>query len=291
MKKSKFNFSPYRIICFAVMSLLACLFIFMLVIGFLTSIKSDVQVLFDPFGLPKPIAFKENYSRVFKYFVYPVGSYKPKFLMIDMAFNGLIYAVGCSFFSTLSCVLVGYATARYKYVSSKVVYTFVLFAMMCPIVGSQASEIQLLRSMKLYNTFVGSFLLKFNFISVYYLVMHAMFASIPITYTEAAKIDGAGTFNIMFRIIVPLAKGTISLIMLLYFIAYWNDYQTPLLYLPNKPTISYGLYSFIFSTIPDLTSDNVKIGACLIVATPIIVLFSIFSKKIVGGVAVGGIKG
>ena len=291
MKNKKRVISPYTVICFAFMGLLAALFIFMLVIGFLTSVKSDVQVLFDPFGFPNPFAFKENYSRVFRYFVFPVGSAKPRYLMLDMAVNGIVYALGCSFFSTLSCTLVGYATARNKYASSKLIYAFVLFAMMCPIVGAQASELQLLKSMGLYDTFAGSFLLKFNFLSVYYLVMFATFAAIPATYSEAAKIDGAGTFTIMFRIIIPLAKATIALIMLLYFIAYWNDYQTPLLYLPNKPTISYGLYSFIFSTIPDLTSDNVKIGACLIVATPLIVLFSVFNKKIVGGVAVGGIKG
>ncbi len=291
MKKSKFSFSPYTIICFAVMFLLSFLFIFMLAIGFITSIKSDVQVLFDPFGLPDPIQFVENYSRVFKYFVYPIGAKYPKYMLGDMVFNGLFYALGCAFFSTLSCTLVGYATARYKYASSKIIYAFVLFSMMMPIVGAQASELQMLKNMGLHDTFLGSFLLKFNFLSVYYLVMWATFSSIPATYTEAAKIDGAGTFTIMFRVIVPIAKATISLIMLLYFIAYWNDYQTPRLYLPNKPTIAYGLHLFVFSTIPDLTSDNVKLAACLLVATPIIILFAIFNKKIVGGISVGGIKG
>lgn len=291
MKKRKFVFSPYTIICFVILTLLASLFIFMLVLGFLTSIKSDVQILFDHLGFPKPIVFKENYSRIFKYFVFPVGSANPKFRMFGMVINGILYAVGCAFFSTLSCTLVGYATARNKYVSAKIIYVFVLFAMMCPIVGSQASELQLLSNMGLYDTFPGAFLLKFNFLSVYFLVMFATFAAIPQTFTEAAKIDGAGTFNIMFRVIIPLAKSTIALIMLLYFIQYWNDYQTPLLYLPSKPTIAYGLYEFIWSTIPELTSDNVKIGACLIVAAPLTILFAIFNKKIVGGVAVGGIKG
>ena len=291
MAKRKFTLSAYTIICFVIMGFLSLFFLFMIAIGVLTSVKSDTQVLFDPFGFPKPIAFRENYSRIFKYFVYPVGSRRQDFEMIDMVFNGLIYAIGCAFFSTLSCTLVGYATSRNRYLSAKLIYVFVLFAMICPIVGAQASELQLLKTLGIYDTFVGAFILKFNFLTIYFLVLYSTFKSIPITYSEAAKIDGEGTFRIMFQIIIPLARNTIALIMFLYFIQYWNDYQTPLLYLPSQPTIAYGLYSFIFSTIPDLTSDNVKIGACLIIALPMIIIFAVFNKKIIGGIAMGGIKG
>ena len=62
--KNRKTISAYTIICFSIMGLLSLFFLAMLVIAILTSVKSDRQVLFDPFSLPKPFVFKENYSRI-----------------------------------------------------------------------------------------------------------------------------------------------------------------------------------------------------------------------------------
>ena len=122
------------------------------------------------------------------------------------------------------------------------------------------------------------------------MVLFAAFSAIPKTYSEAATIDGAGTFTIMLKIIMPLVANTIATVFLMYFIQYWNDYQTPLLYLPSYPTIAYGLYQFVWTTFDAVSTENVKLAACLVVAIPIIVLFSVFNKKLVGNLSMGGIK-
>ena len=107
------------------------------------------------------------------------------------------------------------------------------------------SEIRMLKQLHIYDTFFGMFVLRMNFLSIYFLIFYAQFEMIPMTYSEAAKVDGASNFKIMTRIILPQAVPTIVTVFLLTFITFWNDYQIPLYYLPNSPTVSQGLYMYI----------------------------------------------
>ena len=282
--------TAYTVICGFMMWLLVAFFFGMLFVAVMTSVKSDAEVLLRPFDLPKKILFFENYGKVFEYFAVPVGSKEPDWYIEHMVGFAVLYAVGCAAASTVSCTVTAYATSRFRFKPSKIIFSLVLFAMACPIVGSQASELQVLKTLNIYDTFFGSFVLKFNFLTVYYMVLFATFKAIPSTYSEAAMMDGAGTFKIMFRIIIPLAANTIGTVFLLYFIQYWNDYQTPLLYMPSYPTIAYGLYQFVWTTFDEVSTENVKLGACIVVAIPIIILFAVFNKKLVGNLSMGGIK-
>ena len=114
--------------------------------------------------------------------------------------------------------------------------------------------------------------------------------AIPESFSEAAKIDGAGNFTIMVTIMLPLVKTTFSTIFLIYFINFWNDYQTPLLYMPNRPTISYGLYRFGNSVNAELSSVPMQIMGSMLVFIPILLVFTLFSKKMMGNISMGGLK-
>jgi len=94
----------------------------------------------------------------------------------------------------------------------------------------------------------------------------------------------------MLRIIFPLVSQAFFTVMLIYFIGYWNDYQTPLLYLPSRPTISLGLLKFRQNTQNDIASESIKLGAAILVFAPIFAVFIIFQKRLMGKVAIGGIK-
>jgi ABC-type glycerol-3-phosphate transport system permease component len=163
--------------------------------------------------------------------------------------------------------------------------------MIFPVVGSLPSEMQIARSLGLYDSYLGNFFLKASFWGLYYLVFFEMFKGVPRDFQEAAQIDGASNLNIMLRIMYPLIRGTFFTVMLIYFITYWNDYQTPLLYLPSKPTIALGLYIFTFSTLNELAGEPIKLGASIIVFIPIFVLFALFQKRLIGNISMGGIKG
>ena len=132
--------------------------------------------------------------------------------------------------------------------------------------------------------------MQFNFLGSYYLVFHAMFANVPKDFADAAYIDGAGEWRVMMQIMIPMVKNTFFVIVLLYFIGYWNDYQTPMLYIPSYPTMANGLYQFSQSTDNALATVPMKLTGCMIMFLPILVLFLIFRNKMLGNISMGGLK-
>jgi ABC-type glycerol-3-phosphate transport system permease component len=113
---------------------------------------------------------------------------------------------------------------------------------------------------------------------------------IPKDYIEAAKVDGAGNFRIMFQVIMPFALGTMLTVFLLNFITYWNDYQIPMIYLPSHPVAAYGMYVFQMSTETALANTPVKLAGIFLMAAPIVLVALIFSRRLMANLSVGGVK-
>ena len=214
-----------------------------------------------------------------------------EYTFVSMIGNSLIYSLGCAFFYTLTPLLVAYCAARFKFKFSKVIYAFVIITMSLPIVGAMPSEIRMLKNLGIFDTFLGMFVLRANFLSIYFLIFYAQFEMIPMTYSEAAKVDGASNFKIMTRIIIPQAVPTIITVFLLSFISFWNDYQIPRFYLPSYPTISLGLFVYTNSPPLDLKAIPIQLAALIGLTLPIIIVFAILNKYLKLNVATGGIKG
>lgn len=212
------------------------------------------------------------------------------FYIPDMLVDSVIYSVGCALAFTICPAIVAYATARFKYGFSKILYIFVIITMALPIVGSMASEITMLRNLGIYDTFPAMFILRFNFLSIYFLILFAQFSSIPMDYTEAARVDGASNLRIMLQVVMPQAFNTIVTVFILSFISYWNDYQIPLLYLPSYPTAAFGIYNFVHNASPDAAHAPVQLAASVIMVLPIVIVFIIFNRRLRVSVAMGGIK-
>ena len=86
-------------------------------------------------------------------------------------------------------------------------------------------------------------------------------------------------------------KTSIASVFLLQFIAHWNDYQTPMIYWSSRPVLAYGMYMFKFSTEEALSNIPVRIAGGFIMALPIIVIFLLFQKRLLGNITAGGLKG
>lgn len=202
----------------------------------------------------------------------------------------LLYAGGGAFFSTLVPCIVAYVTAKFPYKFSSVIYMVVVVTMVLPIVGKDASELQLVRMLGIYDTVIGSWIQKFNFLGMYYLVFYATFKSMPNDYAEAAYVDGAGETRVLFSIVMPLVINVFGTVMLIKFVELWNDYQTPLLYQPSHPTLAYGIYWQSNSSDQELTNVPARMAGCAILVIPILVLFLIFKEKLMNNISMGGVK-
>ena len=267
-----------------------CLFVPM-IWGIITSFKGQADFRINVIGLPKEWIW--NYNQVFQQFVIPIftDSGTVHIGMGEMLTNSLLYAIGCAFFSTLIPCITSYLCARYDYFLSKVIYVIVIVTMILPIVGSLPSEIRVARAIGAYDHMWGMWLLKANFLGLYFIVFYNQFKSIPQAYAEAARIDGAGNWSILLKIMLPLARNTFLTVMLIRFIEFWNDYQTPLIYLSTKPTISLGVYHMAYTTLNELSTIPMRMTAAVIAMVPIMILFLCCHKRLLGNLTVGGIKG
>ena len=288
----KEGFSPLTIVMAVILGLYCLVLAIWLVWALLTSFKNPNDFLGNKYGLPNPWYFDN--------FAYVIYEYKVEKLIDgvstvistgDMILNSVLYSVGSAFVATLVPCITAYLCARYKYKFSKIIYSIVLVCMVIPIVGSQASELQIVIKMGIYDHMFGMWILKSGFLGLYFLVFHEVFLSIPNAYGEAAEIDGASDFCIMTKISLPLAKNTFFTVLLIMFVTYWNDFQTPMLYLPTHPTISEALYWIESSSFNYFAKMPVKMAAPMMFLIPVLVIFLCFHKRLLGNLTVGGVKG
>ena len=115
--------------------------------------------------------------------------------------------------------------------------------------------------------------------------------TIPEEYPDAARVDGCGEWQVMMRVILPMAKPAIAATGMFMFLFCWNDYYGPLLYTSENNahwTLSFGLAQF--RTLHQV-QWNLVMAATLIVMIPVIVLFFFAQKAFVQGVTLTGVKG
>ena len=147
----------------------------------------------------------------------------------------------------------------------------------------------LISAMGLYNNIWGVILLVVTTTTgIFMYRQHYM--SLPLSLVEAARIDGANEFQIFSHIMLPLGSNVTITLTIFSFMWRWNDYILPLLVLSDqkKYTIQIAIKNFIGNTGVDWSSI---LAASVLSILPIVVLFIILQKYIVGGVSAGGVKG
>lgn len=261
--------------------------------GFITTFKTEEDLFFNVFGLPKDWAY-QNYVTAFTKMsltVNPTGSNPQTIYVWQMMGNGVIYAAGCTLANTLTAAVVAYGCARFKSVVGHCLHMSVLLVMIIPIVGSAPSEMQFVRELGFYNSMLGNIIMKANYLGTDFLIFYAAFKGISKDYSDAASIDGAGNFTIMTKVMFPLVTATTATMMLLAFIGFWNDSTTPLKYLPDVPNLALGLFKFNQKTDGDLVNTPMRLTGCYIMFLPVLAIFIMFRKKFMLNVSIGGLKG
>ena len=125
-------------------------------------------------------------------------------------------------------------------------------------------------------------------------LLRQFFLQIPREFDEAAVIDGANSWDILWRIIIPLAKPAMATVAIFSFLGHWNDFIHPLIYLntPAKYPLSVGLRWFTQQpTDPTEPRENLLMAASVLMLTPAIVLFFSMQRYFVRGIVMSGIKG
>ena len=303
-KKAKHGFSAMHVIMLLFLIIYTFLLFLLLFWGLMTASKSIHDWIGwgeDPnyAGFPRywiddttgQPAFISNLQRVLRHSTY-TKSDGTEVGIGTMLMNSILYSLGCAFFNTLVPFVTAYACAKYRNPVSKILVTTAIVVMSIPIVGSTPAALLLTYQLNLYNHIWGQWVMKANYLGVYFLVFYAAFLSQPKAYHEEAVVDGASDFAVMTRIAMPLCMGEFGTVLLINFITFWNDYQTPFIYMPDKPTLAYNTWAMMSRmSDADLSYPPSVIMAAVILLVPVLVLFLVFQKRLLQNIDIGGIKG
>lgn len=278
-----------KTIFFLVFWVYSAIFLFFVFWAFYNSFKpTDEEFLTHMLDFPSVWRI-QNYIDAYEY----VADQDSGVGFIGMFINSIWFAGGSAFLATLMHAITGYIFAKYTFPGQKVAFKIILISIALPIVGSLPSLYKVIYALNIQE----SPLILVMYLSGFgsnFLIMYAFFRSVSRTYMEAAQIDGANRFQIFFKIMLPMCAGPFLSLFLLTFIAQWNNYETPILFLRTMPTLSSGLYNFSENMKFDHSLVNgrpIFFTGILLASLPVIILVAVFGDKIMKNVNMGGIKG
>ena len=209
----------------------------------------------------------------------------------DYFLNTLIFTLSTTAIMLVVTVLAAFGFARLNFRGKDLVFTLFLALMMIPGELVVITNYVTITEWELRNSFMGLILPSVT--SVFYIyLLKENFAQIPDELYYAAKVDGTSDFRYLWKVLIPICRPTIITITILKVIECWNSYVWPRLITddPNYYLVSNGI-QFIRENGFGRENIPAMMAAVVVISMPLIVLFLIFRKKIMAGVARGGTKG
>ncbi len=253
------------------------------ILAALGTFKTDAEIIAFPPKLFPQEWHVENWARVWNTDLGNGGTF-PRWL-----FNTAFLAVTVAVLEVIFCSMAAYAFARMEFPGRDAVFNFMLATMMIPGAVTLIPAYVLMTKLHLINSF-GSLILPGAVSAGSIFLLTQFFKSIPKDLEEAAVIDGAKHSEIYRDVIIPLARPALLTVFILQFQAMWNAFLQPLLYLNSADKYVLNVALSIFQQQFKAQWNLTLVGA-MFNAIPVMILFFIFSKYYIEGVAYTGIKG
>lgn len=205
--------------------------------------------------------------------------------------NTLIFTVVTTAIMLIVTVLAAFAFSRLEFCGKEIAFTLFLALMMIPNELVVITNYVTITNMDLRNTFTGLVLPSVT--SVFYIyLLKENFSQIPNELYYAAKVDGTSDLKYLLKVMLPICKPTLITITILKVIECWNSYVWPRLVTDNETRflVSNGI-QFIRENGFGRENIPAMMAAVVVISIPLIVLFLVFRRKIMEGVARGGTKG
>ncbi len=205
-------------------------------------------------------------------------------------FNTLVISLLSVLGAVISSAMVGYGLARIDWPGRNVLFVTILATMMIPFYVTMFPAFEIFRTFGLTNTWVPLILPHWLGVPVYIFLLRQFLRSLPKELSESARIDGANEWQIFVRVILPLIKPALVAVGLFQFLASWNDFLGPLIYLtdPNLYTISLGLNFFKGEY---ATEFGPLMAVSTLAVLPVIILFFVAQRTFIQGITLTGVKG
>ncbi|MFF2092782.1 carbohydrate ABC transporter permease [Paenibacillus sp. NPDC058174] len=208
----------------------------------------------------------------------------PKFLR--MFWNSVALVVPIIAGQTAVAALAAYAFAKLRFFGRDKLFLLYLMTMLMPFQVTLVPNYMVVDKLGLMNS-AAAIILPGIFGAFGVFMLRQFMAHIPFAYTEAAKIDGAGSWTIFTRIILPLAKPGLAALAVLLFVDYWNMIEQPLIFLQDAAMQPLSLYLAYI----DKEARGIGFAASALYMTPMVLLFLYAESYFIEGVQLSGIKG
>jgi ABC-type glycerol-3-phosphate transport system permease component len=253
------------------------------ILAALGTFKTDAEIIAFPPKLFPAQWLVGNWARVWNTDIGNGGTF-PRWL-----FNTAFLSVTIAILEVIFCSMAAYSFARLDYPGRDTVFNFMLATMMIPGAVTLIPAYVLMTKLHLINSF-WSLILPGAVSAGSIFMLTQFFKSIPKDLEEAAFIDGASHAEIYRNVILPLSRPALLTVFILQFQAMWNSFLPPLLYLNSADKYVLNVALSIFQQQFKAQWNLTLVGA-MFNAIPVMVLFFIFSKYFVEGVAYTGLKG
>lgn len=273
-----------RVALYVVLLVLAALFGLPFLWALLTSLKTPAEIfIFPPKWLPAAPMWS-NYVEIWRQA--PFATFLRNSTLVT-----LLSMVG----QLLSASLVAYGFSRFRFPGRDALFVLVLSTLMLP------EQITIIPTFLLYKWLGWLDTFKPLFVPSYFgggafavFLFRQFFLTVPKEYDEAAKMDGASSFTIFTRILVPLAVPIFTTMGIFSFLANWNSFFYPLIFLntTEKFTLALGLRYFQRTvTAGGRATEHLLMAAAMVMTLPCVLLFLVMQRYFVRGIVMSGLKG
>ena len=263
---------------YVMLSIGAFFMVFPFLFQFVMSLSSYAEITsVPPTFLPEKLVW-ENY-----------GTALTSFPIIEQAGVSTLVTVVRVSAHVLFCSLAGYAFARMQFRGRRILFAVLLSILMVPTQVYLLPQYQILQGLSLLDSITG-LVLPGLFSAFGIFLMVQTFRGLPKELEEAARLDGAGPARIFFQVMLPLAGPSISALVVTSTLFSWNELLWPLVTMstPEKMPLSVGLANLQGL---HFTDYGPLMAASLMAMAPVLIMFIILQRRVIGGLASVGIKG
>ena len=249
-----------------------------------SSLKTVGEIYSYPPTLLPVVPMWSNYDEVLTKVPFLVWARNSAFITV-LATTGTV----------VSASIVAYSFARFEYPGRNFMFVLTLSTMMLPVEVTLIPQFLIFNELGWVNTFKPLIIPAWfggGAFSIF--LLRQFFMSIPRELDDAAMIDGAGTFRVLFQILMPLCRPALATVAVISFIHEWDSFLVPLIYLNSKEnfTLALGLRYFMqLGGSERQPTEHLLMAATVLIVLPVIILFFAAQRYFVRGIVMSGIKG
>ena len=283
--------STRRIICYAVLVLLAILSLFPFYIMVVNATRSHPQIQSGFSAIPGTQLWLhiKQFIKSERWFDVVAGQqverkvYGTSYPIFRGLGNSFLVAIFTAAFTTYFSAMTAYGIYMYNFKGKKTAFKFIMAVMMVPTQVSTLGFLQLITKLGIMNSYIPLIIPAIAAPVVFFYMYQSMEATLPYSIVEAARVDGSNEFYTFNAIVCPMLKPAFAVQSIFAFVSSWNNYFVPALVISDKK-----LWTVPIVIANARSADYMTLMTVAIL--PLIVIYFLLSRYIIGGVTAGGVK-